>query len=455
MIPGDKAPGAMLHLAVDEVDAGSATQVFATIRVRHAEGGWKGRVSIPVGYHAAPATVALPAGAFSIDITLPSGVSISEDGRIAPGGEETIVLKPPAVRDLASAQSAQADDESAPSERRSAIYQSETSHSLRVRSSAKSMFARESVDTPRQHSLQELMGEFGRLRFWRRAQGAWKPARVDMSKVAVSSEQASFVPMQQTQGILLAEVRGSDCRASEFCLVPTDWRDAEERRVAAAVVLSAESNSVESTWQLRVHTDVPDAELATLSAYVTQGAASEVLDIGDAFAARAEMLLSGKYRNPWLATAAALTLIKSRRISLLHDWTRNLAQDFAFLPDAAVVRAWHLLFESSAKSLANESAHDWLLAASNRGVPLFTESLRLLVAGLRLFDSSDDGLARRWETYLWATDPDETFTSFCGADPDRPSASLAELPESDGQWSYLWSNATMEFTPTTFAAAKV
>lgn len=56
--------------------------------------------------------------------------------------------------------------------------------------------------------------------------------------------------------------------------------------------------------------------------------------------------------------------------------------------------------------LVNEPAHDWLLAASSRGVPLFTEGLRLLVAELRLFDSSDDGLARRWKTYLWATDPD-------------------------------------------------
>lgn len=120
---------------------------------------------------------------------------------------------------------------------------------------------------------------------------------------------------------------------------------------------------------------------------------------GDYYAAQAmaplidsamEMLLY-KMQDPYAAAVGAYLLLRLERFELMHDWARNLANMFSFLADGCVIWAWQAFRQHGDV----DQAAKYLLQAVDRGLPVHTEGLRLLVEGLQRLggDSATSALA--------------------------------------------------------------
>lgn len=126
-----------------------------------------------------------------------------------------------------------------------------------------------------------------------------------------------------------------------------------------------------------------DSEIDLLFSYVLSGK----LDLARAYAPRmierAQRLLQLKASNPVNATLAAYVLLKVSNDERA-DWVRNLANWFGHLPDGAIIYGWHLLQAGKA-----EQAHEYFSKALSRGVPMFSEGIRLLRDGLNFLHGLD------------------------------------------------------------------
>ena len=97
----------------------------------------------------------------------------------------------------------------------------------------------------------------------------------------------------------------------------------------------------------------------------------------------AEQLLRDKVRNPYGAAVGGYYLLQTGEYDRLHDWPNNFANWMQWLPDAAVIHAWQLLYTGGENERAR--ARERLLDAAGRGLPMHSEGLRLLIEGLELF----------------------------------------------------------------------
>lgn len=96
----------------------------------------------------------------------------------------------------------------------------------------------------------------------------------------------------------------------------------------------------------------------------------------------AEKLLLEKVEDPIAAAVGGYFLLKTRELDKMHDWAKNLANWFEWMPDGAIIYAWqmiHLQKREDKFVIAN-----YLIEAADRGIPLFTEGLRLLFEGLSM-----------------------------------------------------------------------
>lgn len=92
----------------------------------------------------------------------------------------------------------------------------------------------------------------------------------------------------------------------------------------------------------------------------------------------AEKLLYSKIENPSYAALGGYFLLRSNSMEQLHDWPRNLANWFEWFPDGCIIYAVQLM---RAEKTVVEDIEYWLIEAYQRGIPLFTEGLRLLYEG--------------------------------------------------------------------------
>ena len=101
--------------------------------------------------------------------------------------------------------------------------------------------------------------------------------------------------------------------------------------------------------------------------------------IGEKWADDAERMLQDKVTDPLAAVVAGYFLLRAGALDRLHDWTSNLANWFPWIPDGAVICGWHM-----ALSGRWDLSERWLTEAVHRGLPLYTQGLRLLHDGLRV-----------------------------------------------------------------------
>ena len=129
-----------------------------------------------------------------------------------------------------------------------------------------------------------------------------------------------------------------------------------------------------------------DRTADALFAYMRSGRLDSARQASPGLIAQAEGTLQQKVANPVYATLAAYTLLKLG--STEHpDWIANLAHWFKYLPDGAILYGWYLIRAGRA-----EEALAYFETALKRGVPMYSEGIRLLRDGLnflRGLDSTD------------------------------------------------------------------
>lgn len=151
---------------------------------------------------------------------------------------------------------------------------------------------------------------------------------------------------------------------------------------------SRSSDDGSSSLSVRLASNEPTAD--TILGYLQRG------DLYSAEAMvqwveEAEGLLEDKRSDPYAAAVGGYLLLRLQRFDAMHDWCRNLADWFPFLPDGCAIWASQLIAQRRPGSEAD--IRRYLLQAASRGLPVFTEGLRLLLDGLRLIGV--DGAAAR------------------------------------------------------------
>ena len=136
-------------------------------------------------------------------------------------------------------------------------------------------------------------------------------------------------------------------------------------------------------YTVRVQSSEPNAD--TICNYVCRGDFDSAHAM-TSWAANSEHLLGAKYSDPYAAAVGGYLLLRFRHFERLHDWARNLANDFPF-SDGCVLWASQLLEQEPARV---DEIKEYLLRAPGRGVPIYTAGLRLLIDGLRILGLGDD-----------------------------------------------------------------
>ena len=109
-------------------------------------------------------------------------------------------------------------------------------------------------------------------------------------------------------------------------------------------------------------------------------------------ASTAKQLLFDKVDDPIAASIGAYSLLRFGEVERLHDWTQNLMDWFAWLPDGAAIRG-----EQLARLGDHKSAAPAFLQAVNRGLPVFSDGVKFTYERLRAYadpDSQIDAVIR-------------------------------------------------------------
>ena len=157
------------------------------------------------------------------------------------------------------------------------------------------------------------------------------------------------------------------------------------RRVWARADFLREQSTVSFSIRIQTSSDAAD----TIAGYLQRGD----LYSADAMAQwcdDAHDMLRDKIADPYAAVVGAYLLLRLRRFSQMQDWARNLANWFPLLPDGCVVWASQLMQQPSSDP---SEIQNYLLESVKRGLPVYSEGLRLLTDGLRLMGA--DGIEAR------------------------------------------------------------
>lgn len=153
-------------------------------------------------------------------------------------------------------------------------------------------------------------------------------------------------------------------------------------------------------------------------AYLNAGNPVGAVRLGRDLEQSAKQMLYEKNVNPYAAAAAGYALLRSTDPRIPTEWVPwllNLANWFPRLPDGAVLAGWNLLQQPDPNI---SQATELLLEAVRRGIPMYSEGIRLLIEGLSVLpdqkiDAVRAGLrrARSWGARI---DPREAFTVIRG-----------------------------------------
>jgi hypothetical protein len=440
--PGSELGVAQLRVQTDKYLGGEQGHVFATLRIHTVAGLWRKRLALPIGGGDAEITLDVPPGDYSLQAVLPSGETISESGNIKKGelGEACLRWRSSQHEWLSWAS-----------------YAMDASYLQPVEPLVS--------DSPGFESVAESALALPRLRDdWMNRFRCWGASRnqprkwsaVNISPFTVDEGDGRYaarfnfeffvkasLPPDIISNIVLAEVPISEDE-SIHCWLPLEWKTKEDQLADSLLIIDFAPGATRTAGMnpaLRARSTVLDGDLAQLVGYRRQGEMEALKGISEQMADMAEEHLLNKIRNPLLAAAAAHALLNMRELDRLHDWTFNLANWFPWLPDGPIIRAWHLLYrqgqEPSSRVFAAgvlDQPRAWLLEAASRGLPVYTESLKLLVQGLRIFSNgpADPAVATAlnfYEQLLWRTQSQQGFTSV-RVPKETPFNPLGPLPPS-------------------------
>lgn len=218
------------------------------------------------------------------------------------------------------------------------------------------------------------------------------------------------------------------------------------------VLIRPTPGPIDEVHPLDVTVATHNAGAEAILSLLTSGAIERAKQLENAGAA--EMMLYGKIADPSAAAIGGYYLLKTGDLDRLHNWTENLANWIDWMADGPVIRAWHVLKDAQAtgtdKNAARKTARDYFLGAVERGIPIYTEGLRLLRDGLNILSyDRDDAEVQTAKTqvdlYAQACDWSAPTTTFLGAAPGLPSPEpIYGKPESLQDTAFLFEVDTPE-----------
>jgi hypothetical protein len=133
-----------------------------------------------------------------------------------------------------------------------------------------------------------------------------------------------------------------------------------------------------------VSTTVSDQNAGVLFQYMRNASPHRARVLVDQWMKVAETALKDKIDDPVSATLGAYVLLAlgdpKRR-----DWVINLASWFSFLPDGAIIAGWHAIRQGD-----HSAARLWFRTALERGIPMFSQGIRLLQDGCAYLHGLDN-----------------------------------------------------------------
>lgn len=155
------------------------------------------------------------------------------------------------------------------------------------------------------------------------------------------------------------------------------------------------------------------------------------------YAISAEQLLYEKMEDPVGAAIGGYYLLKVQELQRLHNWANNLAERFTWLPDGCVIHAWQMILQNATDKDRDytQRIRQRLLEALSRGMPLYTEGLRLLYEGLLMcsyhFGSEDRQMLEallKVKNFIAQSDMSKETTTYIGEYPELPVRGPSGLP---------------------------
>jgi hypothetical protein len=203
---------------------------------------------------------------------------------------------------------------------------------------------------------------------------------------------------------------------SQFVSVPP----AQKMRIY--IVNNEPGNEFEPPFRVIVGSGTPTMQ--SLVGFLASGDFDSARSVGDQWLIVAEKMLKEKLEDAVAAAVAGYFLLRVGEHSRLHDWTRNLADWITWLPDGPVIRAFHVL---SQKDPDMKEVRERLLQAVERGIPLYTQGLRMLFDGLNMLNTRAGGKDPLLQQALQNVRPyaatarwNSPVTSFTAIEPSHP-----------------------------------
>jgi hypothetical protein len=286
--------------------------------------------------------------------------------------------------------------------------------------------------------------EFSRswMRVWSKSAGGWEVMDSFPGDLQVLDEMYQKYSLDLAlESQYLLQMGGPNAAWRLIALPPSPGR------VELVVHLAAQGNEIDGNIEVAIGSGDTFAE--TLLRYLALGNVDAARTIGDETIRRAEEMLRSKMANPFNATVAGYFLLKINAYDRLHDWVNNLSNMFPSLPDGPIIHAWQLMLQPNVPNV--RTARMRLLEATRRGIPVYSQGMRLLIDGLQIFaeEAKAENLndnevteALSWAAkYAGAAQRLGTLTSFYGADPNTPSLKIVKgVPKDVSGLSFVREN---------------
>lgn len=276
------------------------------------------------------------------------------------------------------------------------------------------------IEAPSDHALSEELFEGLWIRLWKHDQGKWGVVPLPPTgSLSREEDGVSYGFGSLGEGLYMLQTGGPEI-PWKFVAVPGTY--------STMVLIRPSASDQVHPLDLVVSTDNWDLEaLLSLMQRGDLDRAEDLMEKRDL----AERLLYTKVSNPLGAAVGAYFLLRTGALEQLHDWTTHLAEWFEWLPDGAVIRSWHLIHAARGEAAHKDKldqARNLLLSASQRGLPVYTEGIRLLRDGLLFFDRNSkhqDAEVRQALRYIGGfsaiINQSASTLTFTGARPADPS----------------------------------
>jgi hypothetical protein len=206
---------------------------------------------------------------------------------------------------------------------------------------------------------------------WIYENNSWRIAQDDLVTPDIYLPNGGVTLRLPKQGHFGLEISSSEWPSKFFCLPP-----AETLNLTISYVRAPDDSF--NPIQVKIQSEHWESE--TLLTLLSRGPVSE--EDGLFREVEAEYFLQGKLRNPAAAVIGGYYLLKIRAIDRMHDWANNLANWFPWIPDGPVIHAWQLMAKVIKNPKDISTIRKRLLEAHRRGIPHYTEGLKLLHDGL-------------------------------------------------------------------------